>query len=86
MFHVFNYNFLTLLSFVLCIQVGKYYCVVDNPTADDYEYDVEPGVMERVKEKAKVTRKGLGHRRSHSDFNSRSHQVLTLFKNASSLI
>ena len=57
-------------------QVGKYYCVVDNQSSEEYDFDMDtPGVMERVKEKAKVTRKGLGHRRSHSDFNSRSHKV-----------
>ena len=54
-------------------RIGKYYCVVANPAIEE-ESDVEPGVLQQVKERAKITRKGLGHRRSHSDFTSERHK------------
>ena len=64
-------------------QIGKkYLCILDSPSVENYDDlmlvdQQQLGVMEQIKEKAKITRKGLGHRRSHSDFNSRSHKVLT---------
>ncbi|XP_066910551.1 KICSTOR complex protein SZT2-like [Clytia hemisphaerica] len=63
-------------------RIGKYYCIVSRPIIEE-ESDIgepgpmDPGVMDKVKEKAKITRKGLGHRRSHSDFSSQRHEVIT---------
>lgn len=56
-------------------RVGKYYCVVLNPNRDD-ESDTESAVMDDVKERGKTKRKGLGHRRSQSDFTAnRQHTI-----------
>ena len=49
-------------------RVGKYYCVVVKPAHVDDESDVESAQIDEIRENAKIKRKGLGHRRSQSDF------------------
>ena len=45
-------------------RIGKYYCIVSRPISEE-ESDIgepvamDPGVMDKVKEKAKITRKGI---------------------------
>lgn len=60
-------------------RVGKYYCVVGNLVLEE-ESDVESlNVMDEVKEKAKLSRKAFGHRRSQSDFtNTKSIEKVKL--------
>ena len=58
----------TMLGKYKLTRVGKYWCVVLN-TFHHFDSESERREMfEEVKEKAKLTRKGMGHRRSQSDY------------------
>ena len=71
-------------------RIGKYYCVVrgdDFMLEEESDFEtpiasVDVNVMHEVKEKAKITRKQLGHRRSQSDFANNRQEAMEKVKTA----